>query len=74
MTTAKQIIIDGIEKIKNQLYTVESYYDIAQDYMQEVLDDLKINDEVSDFILSLVDDDRIPTDIQDKAGELWQKI
>ena len=42
--------------------------------MQEVLDDLKINEEVSDFILSLQDDDRIPTDIQDKAGELWLKI
>lgn len=72
--TDKQIIIDGVEKIKRQLDTVESYFDIAQDYMQEVLDDLKINEEVSDFILSLQKDDRIPTDIQDKAVDLWWKI
>ena len=47
---------------------------LARDYMQEVLDDLKINDEVSDFILDLVDNEDIPEGIRNKAGELWKKI
>lgn len=72
--TDKQIIIKGLEKIENYLDRTESSLDIARDYMQEVLDDLKINDEVSDFILDLMDNKNIPEDIRNKAGELWQKI
>ena len=72
--TDKQIIMKGLEKIENYLDRTESSLDIARDYMQEVLDDLKINDEVSDFILDLMDNKNIPEDIRNKAGELWQKI
>ena len=72
--TDKQIIIKGLEEIENYLDRTEESLDIARDYMQEVLDDLKINDEVSDFILDLVDNENIPEDIRNKAGELWQKI
>ena len=72
--TDKQIIMKGLERIENYLARTESSLDIARDYMQEVLDDLKINDEVSDFILDLVDNKNIPEDIRNKAGELWQKI
>lgn len=72
--TDKQSLIKGLEEIENYLDRTEESLDIARDYMQEVLDDLKINDEVSDFILDLVDNDNIPEDIRNKAGELWQKI
>ena len=30
--------------------------------------------EVSDFILGLIDNENLPKDIRNKAGELWQKI
>ena len=72
--TDKQIIIKGLEKIEKYLAETELALDIARDYMQELLDDLKINDEVSDFILDLVDNENIPEDIRNKAGELWRKI
>ena len=42
--TDKQIIMKGLEKIENYLARTESSLDIARDYMQEVLDDLKINE------------------------------
>ena len=70
----KQMILKGLERIERYLSEAETSFDIARDYMQEVLDDLKINDEVSDFILDLVDNEDIPEDIRNKAGELWKKI
>ena len=70
----KQMILKGLERIERYLSETETSLDIARDYMQEVLDDLKINDEVSDFILDLVDNEDIPEDIRNKAGELWKKI
>lgn len=72
--TDKQIIMKGLEKIEKHLAETESALDIARDYMQKVLYDLKINDEVSDFILDLIDNENLPKDIRNKAGELWQKI
>ena len=72
--TDKPMVLKGLERIERYLSEVESSIDIARDYMQEVLDDIKINDEVSDFILDLVDNDNIPEDIRNKAGELWRKI
>ena len=72
--TDKQIIMKGLENIEKYLAKTESALDIARDYMQEVLDDLKINDEVSYFILDLIDNENLPKDIRNKAGELWQKI
>ena len=68
------MILKGLERIGSYLSETETSLDIARDYMQEVLDDLKINDEVSDFILDLVDNEDIPKDIRNKAGELWKKI
>ena len=70
----KQMILKGLERIERYLSETETSLDIARDYMQEVLDDLKINDEVSDFILDLVDNEDISKDIRNKAGELWKKI
>ena len=70
----KQMILKGLERVERYLSETETSLDIARDYMQEVLDDLKINDEVSDFILDLVDNEDIPKDIRNKAGELWKKI
>lgn len=70
----KSMIIKGLERIERYLSEAETSLDIARDYMQEVLDDLKINDEVSDFILDLVDNEDIPEGIRNKAGELWKKI
>ena len=68
------MILKGLERIERYLSETETSLDIARDYMQEVLDDLKINDEVSDFILDLVDNEDISKDIRNKAGELWKKI
>ena len=68
------IILKGLERIERYLSEAESSIDIARDYMQEFLDDIKINDEVSDFILDLVDNEDIPEEIRNKAGELWKKI
>ena len=70
----KQMILKGLERIERYLSEAESSLDIARDYMQEVLDDLKINDEVSDFILDLVDNEDIPEEIRNKAGDVWKKI
>ena len=70
----KQMILKGLERVERYLSETETSLDIARDYMQEVLDDLKINDEVSDFILDLVDNEDIPKNIRNKAGELWKKI
>ena len=68
------IILKGLERIERYLSEAESSIDIARDYMQEVLDDIKINDEVSDFLLDLVDNEDIPDDVRNRAGELWKKI
>lgn len=68
------IILKGLERIGRYLSEAETSLDIARDYMQEFLDDIKINDEVSDFILDLVDNEDIPEEIRNKAGELWKKI
>lgn len=72
--TDKLMVLKGLERIERYLSEAESSIDIARDYMQEVLDDLKINNEVSDFILDLVDNEDIPEGIRNKAGELWKKI
>lgn len=70
----KSMMIKGLERIERYLSEAETSLDIARDYMQEVLDDLKINNEVSDFILDLMDNEDIPEGIRNKAGELWKKI
>ena len=72
--TDKPMILKGLERIERYLSEAESSIDIARDYMQEVLDDIKINDEVSDFLLDLVDNEDIPEGIRNKADELWKKI
>ena len=68
------IILKGLERIERYLSEAETSLDIARNYMQEFLDDIKINDEISDFILDLVDNEDIPEEIRNKAGELWKKI
>ena len=72
--TDKPMVLKGLERIERYLSEAESSIDIARDYMQEVLDDIKINDEVSDFLLDLVDNEDIPEGIRNKADELWKKI
>ena len=72
--TDKLMVLKGLERIERYLSEAESSIDIARDYMQEVLDDIKINDEVSDFLLGLVDNENVPEEIRNKAGELWKKI
>lgn len=68
------IILKGLERIGRYLSEAETSLDIARDYMQEFLDDIKINDEVSDFLLGLVANKDIPEEIRSKADELWKKI
>ena len=68
------IILKGLERIERYLSEAETSLDIARDYMQEFLDDIKINDEVSDFLLDLVANKDIPAEIRIKADELWKKI
>lgn len=68
------IILKGLERIERYLSEAESSMDIARDYMQEFLDDIKINDEVSDFLLGLVDNEDVPEEVRSKADELWKKI
>ena len=70
----KQMILKGLERIERYLSEAESSMDIARDYMQEVIDDIKISDEVLDFLLGLVDNEDVPEEIRNKAGELWKKI
>ena len=68
------IILKGLERIGRYLSEAETSLDIARDYMQEFLDDIKINDEVSDFLLGLVDNEDVPEGVRNKADELWKKI
>ena len=68
------IILKGLERIERYLSEAESSLDIARDYMQEFLDDIKINDEVSDFLLGLVANKDVPEEIRFKADDLWKKI
>ena len=68
------IILKGLERIGRYLSEAETSLDIARDYMQEFLDDIKINDEVSDFLLGLVANKDVPEEIRTKADELWKKI
>lgn len=68
------IILKELERIGRYLSEAETSLDIARDYMQEFLDDIKINDEVSDFLLSLVANKDIPEEIRFKADDLWKKI
>ena len=68
------IILKGLERIERYLSEAETSLDIARDYMQEFLDDIKINDEVSDFLLDLVANKDIPEEIRFKADDLWKKI
>lgn len=72
--TDKPMVLKGLERIERYLSEAESSIDIAQDYMQEVLDDIKINDEVSDFLLDLVANKDVPEEVRSKADELWKKI
>lgn len=72
--TDKPMVLKGLERIGRYLSEAETSLDIARDYMQEVLDDIKINDEVSDFLLGLVANKDIPEEIRFKADELWKKI
>lgn len=72
--TDKPMVLKGLERIERYLSEAESSIDIARDYMQEVLDDIKINDEVSDFLLGLVANKDIPEEIRFKADDLWKKI
>lgn len=72
--TDKPMVLKGLERIERYLSEAESSIDIARDYMQEVLDDIKINDEISDFLLGLVANKDIPEEIRFKADELWKKI
>lgn len=72
--TDKSMVLKGLEKIERYLSEAESSIDIARDYMQEVLDDIKINDEVSDFLLDLVVNKDVPEEVRSKADELWKKI
>ena len=58
------IILKGLERIGRYLSEAETFLDIARDYMQEFLDDIKINDEVSDFLLGLVDNEDVPEEIK----------
>ena len=67
------IILKGLERIGRYLSEAETSLDIARDYMQEFLDDIKINDEVSDFLLGLVANKDIPEEIRFKADDLWKK-
>ena len=68
------IILKGLERIERYLSEAETSLDIARDYMQEFLDDIKINDEVSDFLLGLVANKDVPEEVRSKADELWKKI
>ena len=68
------IILKGLERIGRYLSEAETSLDIARDYIQEFLDDIKINDEVSDFLLGLVDNEDIPEEVRSKADELWKKM
>lgn len=68
------IILKGLERIGRYLSEAETSLDIARDYMQEFLDDIKINDEVSDFLLGLVANKDVPEELRIKADELWKKI
>lgn len=68
------IILKGLERIGRYLSEAETSLDIARDYMQEFLDDIKINDEVSDFLLDLVANKDVPEEIRIKADELWKKM
>ena len=68
------IILKGLERIGRYLSEAETSLDIARDYMQEFLDDIKINDEVSDFLLGLVANKDVPEEVRSKADELWKKI
>ena len=68
------IILKGLERIERYLSEAETSLDIARDYMQEFLDDIKIKDEVSDFLLGLVANKDIPEEIRFKADDLWKKI
>ena len=68
------IILKGLERIERYLSEAETSLDIAKDYMQDVLDDVKISDEVLDFMLDLADNKDVPEEIRNKAGELWKKI
>ena len=72
--TDKPMVLKGLERIERYLSEAETSFDIARDYMQEFLDDIKINDEVSDFLLDLVANKDIPEEIRIKADELWKKI
>lgn len=72
--TDKLMILKGLERIERYLSEAESSMDIARDYMQEVIDDIKISDEVLDFLLGLVDNEDVPEEIRFKADELWKKI
>ena len=68
------ITLKGLERIERYLSEAETSLDIARDYMQEFLDDIKINDEVSDFLLGLVANKDVPEEVRSKADELWKKI
>ena len=66
------IILKGLERIERYLSEAETSLDIARDYMQEVLDDIKINDEVSDFLLDLVANKDVPEEIRIKAEKEYR--
>ena len=72
--TDKQIMIRRLEKIEKYFSEVETSLDVIRSDVQDIFDDVKIDEEVSTFILDLVDNENIPENIRNKAGELWLKL
>lgn len=70
----EEIIEKYIQRIEERLSNVETYIDLARDDIQDLLNVYTISDEVYSFIENLMDNPNIPEEIQNKAGELWQKI
>ena len=63
-----------MKELKDTYQKQKHLWTLQEIICKNFLDDIKINDEVSDFLLDLVANKDIPEEIRIKADELWKKI
>jgi len=65
---------NGIKYILRYFSEAESSLECARSEIEDLINTLKVSDEVENFIWELQDNEQIPEEIRNKAGELWKKI
>lgn len=73
MTDNEQINKE-IDRILGYISDAETSIDYARDEIQDLIDIIKVTEEVEDFLQEIMDYVELPEEVRNKAGELWRKV